>query len=52
MYDLGIVPGTVLRVMTVAPFAGPLMLEVNNQTLALDPSLARDIGVDEAEEET
>lgn len=51
VYDLGIIPGNRLCVVAVAPFEGPITLEVEGRTVALDRALARDIGVDGSEQE-
>lgn len=39
--SLGLVPGNHVKVLTVAPFDGPMMVEVNQQTHPLDRRLAR-----------
>jgi DtxR family Mn-dependent transcriptional regulator len=43
--ELGLVPGTAVTVSTVAPFDGPLTLEVEEKTIALALSIAQKIGV-------
>jgi DtxR family Mn-dependent transcriptional regulator len=43
--ELGLVPGTAVTVSTVAPFDGPLTLEVEEKTIALARSIAQKIGV-------
>jgi DtxR family Mn-dependent transcriptional regulator len=42
---IGLVPGTTVTVSTVAPFDGPLTLEVEEKTIALARSIAEKIGV-------
>lgn len=39
--SLGLVPGNHVKVLSVAPFDGPMMVEVNQQTHPLDRRLAR-----------
>ncbi|MCG8353801.1 MAG: metal-dependent transcriptional regulator [Chloroflexales bacterium] len=48
--ELGIIPDTVVRVLDVAPFNGPLTLAVETRTVALDRGIAHDIGVNIEEE--
>ena len=43
--ELGLVPGTAVTVSTVAPFDGPLTLEVEEKTVALARPIAEKIGV-------
>ena len=43
--ELGLVPGTTVTVSTVAPFDGPLTLEVEEKTVALARPIAEKIGV-------
>jgi DtxR family Mn-dependent transcriptional regulator len=42
---LGLIPGTEIKVSTVAPFDGPLTLEVSGQNVAIAREIARKIGV-------
>lgn len=51
VYGLGLVPGATLRVLALAPFDGPITLEIAEQTVALDRLLAEDIGVEAGERE-
>lgn len=39
--SLGLIPGNHVKIITVAPFDGPLMVEINHHTHALDRRLAR-----------
>ncbi len=52
VYALGLVPGTILRVLALAPFDGPITLEIDAQMIALDRLLAQDIGVEAGEKES
>ena len=47
--QLGLVPGTAVRVMSVAPFEGPITIEHDGQTLSLGVKVAGAIGVEAAE---
>jgi DtxR family Mn-dependent transcriptional regulator len=46
--DMGLTPGTQVSVTAVAPFDGPLTLNVGGQTVALSQSIAATIGVEVA----
>ncbi len=41
--DMGIVPGTILKVITAAPFLGPIEVEVRGSKLALGRGVAAKI---------
>ncbi len=43
--QLGLMPGTEVTVSTIAPFDGPLTLDVDGQSVAIARDLARKIGV-------
>jgi DtxR family Mn-dependent transcriptional regulator len=43
--ELGLVPGTVVIVSEIAPFDGPIILTVDDQTVAVARNVAREIGV-------
>jgi DtxR family transcriptional regulator, Mn-dependent transcriptional regulator len=43
--QLGLMPGTEIKVLMVAPFDGPLTLDVNGQSVALARDVAQKIGV-------
>ncbi len=43
--ELGLVPGTKVVVLEIAPFDGPLTLKVGEKTIAIARTLAQEIGV-------
>ncbi len=43
--DMGIVPGAEITVLEVAPFDGPISINVEGKTVAVSQSIARKIGV-------
>jgi DtxR family Mn-dependent transcriptional regulator len=43
--QLGLMPGTEVTVLTIAPFDGPLTLDVDGQSVAIARELAQKIGV-------
>lgn len=45
--ELGLVPGAIVKVIKKAPFEGPLTVQINEQTHALDCRLAQTIIVEE-----
>jgi DtxR family Mn-dependent transcriptional regulator len=49
--EIGLVPGKTIQVVAIAPFGGPITLELDRRMIALDRSLAGEIGVYETEEE-
>ena len=44
--DLGLVPGTKLRVTQVAPFDGPMTLEINNESIVIGQKVAEAVLVE------
>lgn len=49
--QLGLIPGTIVKITNVEPFDGPLVLDVNGKTIAIAPSLAQEIEVDRMDEQ-
>jgi DtxR family Mn-dependent transcriptional regulator len=45
LQQVNLVPGTTVTVSTVAPFDGPLTLEINGQSIAIAREIAQKIGV-------
>jgi len=45
LQELGLVPGAKVVVQNKAPFEGPLTLKVGSNTVAIAPTIAREIGV-------
>ncbi len=45
--ELGVLPGETLKVIRSAPFAGPIMVEVNNSRFMLGRGMAAKIIVEE-----
>ena len=45
LWDLGLLPGTKARVICSHPFKGPILLEVDNTSLAIGRRLAQKIRV-------
>ncbi len=43
--ELGLVPGTKIEILEIAPFNGPLTLKVGEKTIALAQEIAEEIGV-------
>jgi len=47
LYDLGIIPGAEVEVVSRHPFRGPIVLRVGNATVALGRNIASEIEVTE-----
>jgi ferrous iron transport protein A len=47
--QLGILPGCTVNILRQAPFAGPLMVEVNGRSVALGVGVAEKVLVEEVE---
>ena len=50
--EMGIVPGTVVKVVASYPFKGPVIIEVDGTRMALGRGLARRIKVSDCGKET
>ncbi len=44
--QIGLVPGTQVRVKGIEPFDGPLILDIDHKVIAIAPSLAQEVEVD------
>ena len=47
LYEMGIMPGAEIEMLSRHPFKGPLIIKVGNTTLALDRRIADSIVVEE-----
>ena len=52
LYDLGIVPGVEIELVSRHPFKGPLIIKLGNTTLALGRSIAACIEVEDLGDKT
>lgn len=43
--ELGLVPGARAEVVDIAPFEGPISLQIDGQTIAIAPSLAQEVEI-------
>lgn len=47
LHSLGIMPGDIARVIRMAPFGGPILIEIDGREIALGRGIARKIEVEE-----
>lgn len=45
LHELGIVPGARITILEIAPFDGPMSLEINSKTVAISQAIARKVDV-------
>lgn len=43
LFDLGLTPGTLIRLVRSAPFGGPIEIEVRGSTLAIGREIAKQV---------